>query len=232
MCSEPSGNPAPSSTSMLRAELAEHFAPIPDDMPYVDWWTVARLAQLSQLPTNASRVGYRAHGANITVGAPVSRRCARELKSAEMRRQLVLHAAAEKLTTEQLSTIWRVFEGAAVHTARIANTVFLPLVHATDLEAEQGRAYVAEAEAATRAGRYENALRNRVMAVFANPWDGDSREWITDLGSLRCRTSRSRTRWPRPADRSSSRSSTSSRRSPSCSPPTPRRSERTTTSRW
>jgi Glycosyl transferase family 2 len=184
MCSEPSGNPALNSTIMLRAELAERFAPIPDGIPYVDWWVVARLAQVSELATNTSRVGYRTHGANITLGATGQRAVREVLKSVQMRRQLLLHGAAEDLTTERLITIWQVVEQAAVHTARIANTVFLPLSQTTEAEEKKSRAYAAEAEAATRAGRYNDALRNRVMAVAANPWDADSRQWIMDLGSF------------------------------------------------
>jgi hypothetical protein len=184
MCSEPAGNPALNSTIMLRAELAERFAPIPGGVPYVDWWVVARLAQVSELATNSSHVGYRTHGANITLGATGQRAVRELLKAVQMRRQLLLRGAAEKLTTEQLVTVWRVFEQAAAHTVSIANTVFLPLAPATDEETETGRAYAAEAEAATRDGRYDDALRNRVMAVAANPWDADSREWITDLAAL------------------------------------------------
>jgi hypothetical protein len=184
MCSEPAGNPALNSTIMLRAELAERFAPIPGGVPYVDWWVVARLAQVSQLATNASLVGYRTHGANITLGATGQRAVREVLKAVQMRRQLLLRGAAADLTTEQLITVWRVFEQAAAHTASIANTVFLPLAPVTDAEAETGRAYAVEAEAATCAGHYDDALRGRVMAVAANPWDADSREWITDLVSF------------------------------------------------
>ena len=184
MCSEPAGNPALNSTIMLRADLAERFAPIPAGVPYVDWWVVARLAQVSELATSASRVGYRTHGANITLGATGQRAVREVLKAVQMRRQLLLRGAAEELTTEQLVTVWRVFEQAAAHTVSIANTVFLPLAPATDEEADTGRAYAAEAEAATRSGRYDDALRNRVMAVAANPWDADSREWITDLAAV------------------------------------------------
>lgn len=181
MCSEPSGNPALNSTIMFRAELAEQFAPIPDGVPYVDWWVVARLARVSELAANASRVGYRTHGANITLGATGQRAVREVLKAVQMRRQLLLRGAAEELTTQQLVMIWRVFEQAAAHTASIAQSVFLPLVPATEAEVERGRAYAAEAQAATRAGRYDDALRNRVMAVTANPWDADSREWVIDL---------------------------------------------------
>lgn len=182
MCSEPSGNPALNSTIMLRGELADHFAPIPDGVPYVDWWVVARIAGVAQLAINESRVGYRTHGANITLGATGQRAVREVLKAVQMRRQLLLHGAGEELTTEQLMMVWRVFEQAAAHTASIAQTVFLPLIPATEAEVERGRAYAAQAESATRAGRYQDALWGRVMAVAANPWDADSREWILDLG--------------------------------------------------
>ncbi len=184
MCSEPSGNPALNSTIMLRAELADQFAPIPDGIPYVDWWVVARIARVAQLAINESRVGYRTHGANITLGATGQRAVREVLKAVQMRRQLLLRGAAEELTTEQVVMVWRVFEQAAAHTATIAQTVFLPLIHATEAEVERGRAYAAQAESATLTGRYEEALRNRVMAVAANPWDADSREWILDLGGF------------------------------------------------
>ncbi|HUA72644.1 MAG TPA: glycosyltransferase [Solirubrobacteraceae bacterium] len=184
MCGEPSGNPALNSTIMLRAELAERFAPIPDGVPYVDWWVVARIARVAELAINESRVGYRTHGANITLGATGQRAVREVLKAVQMRRQLLLHGAGDDLTTEQLFMVWRVFEQAAVHTASIAQTVFLPLIPATEAEVERGRACAAEAESATRDGRYQDALRGRVMAVAANPWDADSREWLLDLGAF------------------------------------------------
>jgi hypothetical protein len=184
MCSEPSGNPALNSTIMLRAELADQFAPIPDGVPYVDWWVVARIARVAELATNASRVGYRTHGANITLGATGQRAVREVLKAVQMRRQLLLRGAGEELTTEQLTMVWRVFEQAAAHTASLAQTVFLPLIPATEAEVERGRDYAAQAELATLAGRYQDALRGRVMAVVANPWDADSREWIHDLAAF------------------------------------------------
>ncbi|MGA2009458.1 MAG: glycosyltransferase [Solirubrobacteraceae bacterium] len=184
MCSEQTGNPALNSTIMLRAALADRFAPIPDGVPYVDWWVLARLAQVSELAISASLVGYRTHGANITLGATGQRAVREVLKTGQMRRQLLLRGAAQELTTEQLVAVWQMFEGAAIHTAHLANTVFLPLAQPTEGEVERGREYAAEAEAATRAGRFDDALRLRVMAVVANPWDADSREWIIDLGSF------------------------------------------------
>jgi len=184
MCSEPSGNPALNSTIMLRAELADQFAPIPDGVPYVDWWVMARIARVAQLAINESRVGYRTHGANITLGATGQRAVREVLKAVQMRRQLLLRGAGDELTTEQLLMVWRVFEQAAAHTASIAQSVFLPLMPATEAEVERGHAYAAQAESATRAGRYQDALRSRVMAVAANPWDAESREWILDLSAF------------------------------------------------
>jgi Glycosyl transferase family 2 len=182
LTSEPSGNPALNSTIMLRAALAEQFAPIPDGVPYVDWWVVARLAEVSKLAVSQNRVGYRTHGANITLGATGQRAVREVLKAVQMRRQLLLRGAVENLTTEQLVKAWRTFEDGAVSTARLANSVFLPLIPATDEERERAREHAGKAERATREGRYEEALRHRVMAVVADPWDGDSREWIRDLG--------------------------------------------------
>lgn len=184
LCSEPSGNPALNSTIMVRAQLADQFAPIPDGVPYVDWWVVARLARVAELATNPSPVGYRTHGANITLGATGQRAVREVLKAVQMRRQLLLHGADAQLTTEQLVMVWRVFEQAAAHAASIAQSVFVPLTEATEAEQERGRGYAAEAEAATRAGRYDEAMRHRVMAVAANPWDADSRQWLLDLSAF------------------------------------------------
>ena len=184
MCSEPSGNPALNSTIMVRASLAERFAPIPAGVPYVDWWVVARVAGVAELATNDARVGYRTHGENITLGA-TGRRLVREvLKSVQMRRQILLHGADEQLTTAQLLTVWQVAEQSAAHASSLARSVFLPLPQVTPAESQRSRIHAAEAERETRAGRFEQALRERVMALAADPWDAESREWVIELGEF------------------------------------------------
>lgn len=184
ICSEPSGNPALNSTIMVRSEHAAQFAPIPDTVPYVDWWVVARVAAVAQLATNPARVGYRTHGENITLGA-TGRRLVREvLKSVQMRRQLLLRGAAERLATAQALKVWQVAEQTTVYASSLAKTLFLPLPAVTEAEAARAREYAAEADRATRAGRFEEALRYRVLALAADPWDAESREWLIELGEF------------------------------------------------
>lgn len=176
-----SGNPALNSTIMVRASLADRFAPIPDGVPYVDWWVAARVAQVAGLEITPSRVGYRMHGENITLGATGQRAVREVLKAVQMRRQLLMRGAADVVTTRELLAAWRSLEGGATHTARLAGTVFLPLPELTPEERDAGARHAAAAVAATRAGQWEQALRERILAVVHDPWDADSREWIADL---------------------------------------------------
>jgi hypothetical protein len=181
LISRRSGNPALNSTIMVRAALLERFAPIPDGVPYVDWWVAARVAQVAALEVNASRVGYRRHGENITLGATGQRAVREVLKAVQMRRQLLIRGGADGLTTRELVTAWRTFEEGAAHTAGLANSVFLPLIPASEDERAAARRHAAAAEEATRGGEYDRALRERLLAVANDPWDADSREWIADL---------------------------------------------------
>jgi hypothetical protein len=184
MCGEPSGNPALNSTIMVRAALAQQFAPIPDTVPYVDWWVVARVAAVAELATSPGRVGYRTHGENITLGATGQRLVREVLKSVQMRRQLLLRGAADRLTTEQALAVWQVAEQTTVYASSLARSVFLPLPQVTEAESARAREHAAQADRATRDGRFEEALLHRVLALAADPWDAESREWLAELGEF------------------------------------------------
>jgi hypothetical protein len=175
----PAGNVALASSIMMRAELAEAYAPIPPGVPYVDWWVTARVAQVAEIDyVDDLRIGYRMHGANLTLGATGPRRVRETLKSSEVRRRLLMAGAGDRLTVEELAHAYTAFLRAGLTAIREAGSAYIPLPPLLDGEREEGARLAAEAVEATLAGEWERAFRLRVAALAHDPYDAASQEWV------------------------------------------------------
>jgi hypothetical protein len=179
------GNVALASTILVRRALLDAFAPIPPGAPYVDWWVTARVAQVAEIDwVEGLAVGYRMHGENLTLGATGHRRVRETLKTAEIRRQLLIHDAAAALTDEELVEAFKAFEGAGLTAVMQAGSAYVPLAPVHPAEQAAGERLAAAARDATLAGRWSEALRLRVAAVAHDPRDAVSREWVVELARL------------------------------------------------
>jgi hypothetical protein len=183
------GNVALASTIMVRGDLAHHAFPIPAPVPYVDWWVTARIAAIAGIDhVPGLRVGYRQHGENLTLGATGMRQVRETMKTAEVRRQLLIHGAAEHLTDAQLWTALKGWENAAMVAVNQASSAYLPPTRVTAQEQAQAVAHGEASERAVLAGDYRLAFRERITAVACDPYDGPSRDWLQEL-SLPARSS-------------------------------------------
>jgi len=179
------GNIALATTIMFRAELAHRIFPIPLRVPFQDWWITAHAAALTRIDyVEGLRTGYRQHGANATLGATGLWEVRETCKTAEMRRQMLIHGGGDHLTELQLLIAWQAWETAGQVAVSQAHSAYLPLTQSTTEEREQGRSYAAEAEQATLEGDLPRALRLRVRALACDPLDTVSRQWVHDLAWL------------------------------------------------
>jgi hypothetical protein len=177
------GNIALATTIMFRAGLARRIFPVPAGVPYQDWWITAHAAAFSGIDyIDGLRTGYRHHGANATAGATGLSEVRETCKTAEMRRQMLIHGAGAYLSEEKhLLLAWQAWENAGRVAVAQASSAYVPLTVSTDEEREAGRRHAAAAEQATLAGDLRTALRERISAIACNPFDNASRQWAHDL---------------------------------------------------
>ena len=179
------GNIALATTIMVRAELARRIFPIPLRVPFQDWWITAHAAAVSAIDSiDGLRTGYRQHGGNATLGATGLWEVRETCKTAEMRRQMLIHGGGDYLTDRELFVAWQAWENSGRVAVSQAHSAYLPLTPSTEEEREQGRRHAAEAEEATLAGDVSRALRLRIRALACNPLDTASRQWVHDLSWL------------------------------------------------
>jgi hypothetical protein len=177
------GNPALASTIVFRRSLLEHVAPIPLGAPYVDWWVTARAAQVAELEFLAdTKVGYRFHGENLTLGAQGHQRVREQIKIAEIRRQLLMRGAVDDLGDRELLLAWRAFEKAGVTAVSMAGSAYLPLPPVGQEEAKTAAWLADETREAIVDGRWDEALRLAVRTIAHDPYGGQAREWVGELG--------------------------------------------------
>lgn len=176
------GNIAINSTIAFRAELIDRMFPIPLSVPFQDWWIAAHAAEAAGIDwVDGVKVGYRQHGENATLGATGMHRVRETAKTAEMRRQLLLHGVADRLDEADLLEAWKAWEGAALTAVAQANTAYVPLRPITDADREAAARHVRAYRKALVAGDVRTAFRLCVQAILCNPLDSASREWLHEL---------------------------------------------------
>jgi glycosyl transferase family 2 len=179
------GNIALSSTILFRSELAERVFPIPPAVPYQDWWITARVAAIAEIDyIEGMKVGYRLHGANMTFGATGLNEVRESCKTAEMRRQILVHGGGDPLDEKGLIIAWQAWENSGRVAVSQASSAYVPLLESSAAEREQGARHAAVAERATLEGDLRLALRERISALACNPLDSVSRQWVHDLAWL------------------------------------------------
>jgi glycosyl transferase family 2 len=155
-------NDATASSLLFRRVLA---APIPDGVPYTDWWFAARAAQQSEIAYLAEpRTLYRFHGGNLTLGTEGAAR-GRELRKAiAFRRWFLQRLEPGELRPAELAGVWRAIE-----------------LNAAELEEPYPDCHPAggvrdEGEALLRRGAPERAAGLLSRALACDPGDDTARQ--------------------------------------------------------
>lgn len=177
------GNIAVNSTIMFRAELIERIFPIPEQMPFQDWWIVAWASAVSAIDcVEGATVGYRFHGANDSLGGTGPRRLRATCMTAEARRQMLIHGGAELLDEAEVVAAWRAWEDSALYATGEATSAYIPLFPVSDEERFNASRYT---EASRTAPDLAAALRAGVRALACDPFDAYAREHVRDLAWAR-----------------------------------------------
>ena len=170
-------NDATASSLLFRRALA---APIPDEVPYTDWWFAARAAERSEIAyVEEPRTLYRFHGGNLTLGAAGPQR-QREMRKAIALRLWFLRRL-DALPARELALVWRAIEVNAAEVPGSAHPEGDPARSAAELAA--GEALLRRGEPDAAASRLSRALawdpesaaaRAALIAAFAAAPGGEA----------------------------------------------------------
>jgi hypothetical protein len=131
------GNLATASSLLMRAAVVE---PIPDEIPYTDWWFAARAALVSDVAYVAEpRTLYRFHGGNITLGVKGANRVRELRKALTFVRWFLRRMEPGMATARGLAVAWTFFEHCERELAGLGETG----VEVTDADREAARAELA-----------------------------------------------------------------------------------------
>jgi hypothetical protein len=169
------------SSIAVRASLATEFAPIPDEIPYPDWWLATSVARVAELDyDDAALALYRLHGANLTGGATGAGALRERRKDLAFQLWCLRHLPLESLSTEQAVAVWAGIE----QKARLAlAAVESPFVSLTDRGAGargQAGAIVTQAERAGGLDDPQAEARVMLQALATDPYCLDYRARLSD----------------------------------------------------
>jgi glycosyltransferase involved in cell wall biosynthesis len=150
------------SSVVARAELF----PVPDAMPWADWWLAVRAAQVGEVAyLPEPRTFYRYHGANMSLGTEGPARMRELRKGLTLQRWFLRGAEAELIEERDLRRAWAAFERNAREVLSLAGSPFAPLVTVTGQDRAESAALVERACAAPPGA----ALGAWVRACAADP---------------------------------------------------------------
>lgn len=165
---------------MVRASLAEAFAPIPPEIPCNDWWIAARVAEVAEIDYLEGAPVHRLRGSSMKLGVPAERRGALYRAELPLRRHLLRHSLDTVDPVDALEAL-RLFEQGVGLAAQAFDGAPEELVPVTD----EDRACAADAHdaglSAWRDGDGNTAAQRLVQALACDPRDDVARSLLGAL---------------------------------------------------
>lgn len=174
-------NIATQSSIMIRGSLREHFDPIPDGIPYADWWFTVRCAEFAQVDYIRQPVAlYREHGSNLTGGAMGERAVREHRKMVAFQLWFLRNLPLDRLWPEELTYVWRGVEDHARRLVHSAESFFATLTEVTDEHRAQVAPALAEADRLHELGDVTNEARAVMRALAWDPYRYDVRKRLLE----------------------------------------------------
>ncbi|HTW11727.1 MAG TPA: hypothetical protein VME01_03210, partial [Solirubrobacteraceae bacterium] len=151
----------------------ELFAPIPDGIPYADWWLTLRAAQVSEIDYVREPLAlYREHGANLTSGVSGAAGVREHRKEIDFQLWALRNVDLSALTPDEARLVWNGVEyhARALHAA--AGSLFARLADVDDSDRERARQLDA---AAAAAGSREAEVTLALQGLGWDPYDFELR---------------------------------------------------------
>lgn len=162
-------NVATQSSIMIRGSLRELFHPIPQEIPYSDWWVTLRAAQATEIDYIREPLAlYREHGANLTGGVSGAAGVREHRKEVTFQLWALRHLDLSTLAPDELPFVWSGVEEHARAVLSSGGSFFVPPTEIGPDQIAEADDRLAEAAAARDRGdiRGEATLTLRALA-----WD-------------------------------------------------------------
>jgi GT2 family glycosyltransferase len=174
-------NVATQSSIMIRASLRECFAPIPQDIPYADWWLALRAAQVSEIDYVREPLAmYRVHGGNLTGGVSGAAAVREHRKYVAFQLWALRHLSLDTLTPAEMLYVWSGVEEQARMVMTSAGSFFAELTPVEPEHAAQADAQIAEADCRCANGDLVAEAALALRALAWNPFRLGARERLND----------------------------------------------------
>jgi glycosyltransferase involved in cell wall biosynthesis len=158
------------SSIVVRADLRSAFDPIPDEIPYADWWLALNVARVAELDWIREPLAlYRLHTANLTHGASGVAAVREHRKHLDLQLWALRNLDLGTLAAEELLAAWQAVERNAFGLIEVAGS---PFVEPAELTGERRAAVeplLAAADAAGAAGDAHEDARLVLKALASDP---------------------------------------------------------------
>jgi Glycosyl transferase family 2 len=161
-------NVATASSILIRRELAR---PLPDEVPYSDWWFALCAAEHNEVLYLSEPLAlYREHGANLTSGVSGAAGVREHRKEIAFQLWALRHMDISSLTAQEISLVWSGIEQHASRAMQAAETFFLQLAEIPDADRRRGAELAQEAEQARGAGELDREALLLLRSLGHDPF--------------------------------------------------------------
>jgi GT2 family glycosyltransferase len=175
-------NSVTASSVVVRAALRDALFPIPDELPWADWWLGVRAAQVSRVAYLAEpKTLYRFHGANMSLGSQGDVRLRELRKALSLQRYFLRRLPTPETAIGDLEHAWDAFCVLATEALGVAGTPFLRLVDVSDGERDDAAALARTARDLLARGDLHEALGAAVRAAATDPGCDEARAALLEV---------------------------------------------------
>jgi GT2 family glycosyltransferase len=175
-------NSVTASSVVVRAALRDRLFPIPDEMPWADWWLGVRAAQVSRVAYMAEpKTLYRFHGANMSLGSQGAVRLRELRKALSVQRYFLRRLPTPETAIGDLEHAWDAFCVLATEALGVAGTPFLRLVDVSECERDDAAALARTARGLLARGELHAALGAAVRAAATDPGSDEARATLLEV---------------------------------------------------
>lgn len=171
-------NAATQSSIMLRRAFA---APLPEGVPYSDWWFALCAAQAGEVLYLPEQLAlYREHGANLTSSVSGSAGVREHLKEVTFQLWALRHLDIGGLTPAEVKLVWAGVEEHARRALQAAGTAFVTVASVAADGPARAASLIAEAQAARARGDLDGECVLLLRALGQNPFEPELSATLND----------------------------------------------------
>jgi glycosyltransferase involved in cell wall biosynthesis len=177
-------NVATQSAIMLRAQMREHIAPIPQEIPYADWWITLRCVQFSEIDFSREPLSlYRVHGSNLTADPTGAAGVREGRKGIAFQRWAMRNVSLTKVNAAEAAWIWANTEERARNIITQAGTTFVELLPPSSVDHGRAEELLSAADERGHADDPDGEARLVLEALAHDPWIADGRTRLDEIAA-------------------------------------------------